>query len=80
QVGANANETINLSLENVAANQIGSQQVKSITASPKATGLTGGDLTVTGNGQSEDFKVKAGASAKEIAKGLNGIIGGLTAT
>ncbi len=80
QVGANANETINLSLENVAANQIGSQQVKSVTASPKTTGLTGGTLTVTGNGQSEDFTVKAGASAKEIAKGLNGIIGGLTAT
>ncbi|WP_028694549.1 flagellin [Pseudomonas cremoricolorata] len=82
QVGANANETINLSLENVAANNIGSQQIKSLTtgADPKANGLTGGLITVTGNGQSEDYTVAAGASAKDIAKGLNGLIGGLTAS
>lgn len=80
QVGANANETINLSLENVAANNIGSQQIKSITASPKLTGLTGGDITVTGNGQSQTYTVDPSASAKDIAKGLNGLIGGLTAS
>ncbi|MBF8725586.1 flagellin [Pseudomonas putida] len=80
QVGANANETINLSLDNVAANNIGSQQLKSVTAAPKKDGLTGGDIVVTGNGQSETYKVGAGASAKEIAKGLNGVIGGLSAT
>ncbi|AUA33891.1 flagellin [Pseudomonas sp. SGAir0191] len=80
QVGANANETINLSLDNVAANNIGSQQLKSVTAAPKADGLTGGDIVVTGNGQSETYTVGAGASAKEIAKGLNGVIGGLSAT
>jgi len=80
QVGANANETINLSLENVAANNIGSQQIKSATSDPKLTGLTGGDITVTGNGESKTYTVAAAASAKEIAKGLNGIVGGLTAT
>lgn len=80
QVGANANETINLSLENVAANNIGSQQIKSATSDPKLTGLTGGDITVTGNGESKTYNVAAAASAKEIAKGLNGIVGGLTAT
>ncbi|MGY2258367.1 flagellin N-terminal helical domain-containing protein [Pseudomonas sp. SDO55104_S430] len=80
QVGANANETINLSLENVAANNIGSQQVKSATSAPKLTGLTGGNVTVTGNGESKTYAVGAGASAKEIAKGLNGIVGGLSAT
>ena len=80
QVGANANETINLSLENVAANNIGSQQIKSATSDPKLTGLTGGDITVTGNGESKTFTVGAAASAKEIAKGLNGLVGGLTAS
>ncbi|WP_313741202.1 flagellin [Pseudomonas sp.] len=80
QVGANANETINLSLDNVAANNIGSQQVKSLTADPKAAGLTGGAITVTGNGQSETYTAAPGASAKEIAKGMSGLIGGLTAT
>lgn len=80
QVGANANETINLSLENVAANNIGSQQIKSQSLDPKAGGLTGGDITVTGNGDSKTFTVEAAASAKDIAKGLNGLIGGLTAS
>ncbi|MDZ5601561.1 flagellin [Pseudomonas sp. RP23018S] len=80
QVGANANETINLSLENVAANNIGSQQIKSLSSPPVANGLTGGDITVTGNGQSETYTVGAGASAKDVAKGLGGLIGGLTAT
>ncbi|WP_460416220.1 flagellin N-terminal helical domain-containing protein [Pseudomonas sp. microsymbiont 2] len=80
QVGANANETINLSLENVAASNIGSQQIKSITAAPKLTGLTGGAIDVTGNGESKSYTVAAGASAKDIAKGLNGLIGGLTAS
>ncbi|WP_059394775.1 flagellin N-terminal helical domain-containing protein [Pseudomonas putida] len=85
QVGANANETINLSLENVAANNIGSHQIQSVTAAPKVGGLTGGAITVTGNGQSQTYTVPASgatssASAKDIAKGLNGLIGGLTAT
>jgi flagellin len=80
QVGANANETINLSLENVAANNIGSQQIKSQSLDPKAAGLTGGDIVVTGNGDSKTYTVAAAASAKDIAKGLNGLIGGLTAS
>ena len=80
QVGANANETINLSLENVAANNIGSHQIKSASSDPKLTGLAGGDITVTGNGESETYTVGASASAKEIAAGLNGLVGGLSAT
>ena len=75
QVGANANETINLSLDNVAANNIGSQQIKSGTILAVA-----GKITVTGNGQTADVDVAANASAKDIAKGMNGAIGGLTAT
>ena len=65
----------------MAANNIGSQQIKSATATPVVGGLVGGNtITVTGNGQSEDYAVAAKASAKDIAKGLNGLIGGLTAS
>ncbi|WAT32001.1 flagellin N-terminal helical domain-containing protein [Pseudomonas sp. GXZC] len=80
QVGANANETINLSLENVAANNIGSQQVKSGALTPNATGLAVGSIAITGNGQTASVAVAAGDSAKTIAAGLNGAIGGLSAT
>ena len=80
QVGANANETINLSLENVSAQNIGSQQVKSTAITPTALGVGATTLKVTGNGQTADVDVKVGASAKTIAAGLNGAIGGLSAT
>ncbi|PPV40851.1 flagellin [Ectopseudomonas oleovorans] len=80
QVGANANETINVTLGNISANSIGSQQVKSVGVEPSTTGVAGGAITVTGSGQSEDITVDEGASAKEVAKELNGLISGLTAT
>jgi len=80
QVGANANETINLSLENVSANNIGSQQIKSSDVTINATGLAKGDIIVTGNGQNTTVSYDEGASAKDIAAKLNGSIGGLTAT
>ena len=80
QVGANANETINLSLENVAANKIGSQQIKTSGVKIDDTGLVKGDINVTGNGQSKDISYAAGASAKDIAAQLNGAIGGLSAS
>ncbi|WP_339468109.1 MULTISPECIES: flagellin N-terminal helical domain-containing protein [unclassified Pseudomonas] len=79
QVGANANETINLSLENVSANNIGSQQLKSVAIAP-GTGTVAGAINVTGNGQTGTYTVGAGDSAKTIASNLNGLIGGLTAT
>ncbi|PYB78039.1 MULTISPECIES: flagellin [Pseudomonas] len=80
QVGANANETINLTLENVAASNIGSQQVKSTAIAPTSGGLASGSLSVTGNGQTATVNYAAGASAKQIASNLNGSIGGLSAT
>jgi flagellin len=80
QVGANANETINLSLENVAANNIGSQQIKSSALTPNATGIAAGKIAITGNGQSEVVDVNLADSAKTIAASLNGAIGGLSAT
>ncbi|MHC6226649.1 flagellin N-terminal helical domain-containing protein [Pseudomonas sp. X10] len=80
QVGANANETINLSLDNVAANNIGSQQIKSQAVAIDDTGLTAGEIVVTGNGQTKTISYADGASAKEVASKLNGSIGGLSAT
>ncbi|MBD8190811.1 flagellin [Pseudomonas fluorescens] len=80
QVGANANETINVSLDNVAANNIGSQQVKSVAITPNATGLTAANFDITGNGQTANVAYDVGASAKDIAAKANGAIGGLTAT
>lgn len=80
QVGANANETINISLGNVAANKIGSQQVDSVAITPDTTGVAGGAVTVTGSGEVQTVTVAAGASAKDIAKQLDGLITGLSAT
>ncbi|MBH3367052.1 flagellin [Pseudomonas carnis] len=80
QVGANANETINLSLENVSAQNIGSQQIKSSKIALNATGVAATTLNVTGNGQTGKVDVGVGDSAKTIAAGLNGVIGGLSAT
>ncbi|KAF1032492.1 MAG: B-type flagellin [Pseudomonas sp.] len=81
QVGANANQVINMSLGNVAANNIGSQQLLSNAQTPNATGVGGGSITVTGGGQtSAALTIAAGASAKQIAAQLNGAVGGLQAT
>ena len=80
QVGANANETINLSLENVAANNIGSQQIKSSQVAVDAVGLAASDMVVTGNGQTKTVSYANGASAKDVASLLNGAVGGLSAT
>jgi flagellin len=79
QVGANANETINLSLDNVAANNIGSQQMKSAAIAPGA-GIVGGAVVVTGNGQTASVTLAAASSAKDTAQLINGAVGGLSAT
>src|SRR5450830_815641 len=81
QVGANANQTINMSLGNVSANNIGSQQLLSSAQTPNATGVAAGTITVTGGGQtSAALAIAAGDSAKNIAAQLNGAVGGLQAT
>lgn len=80
QVGANANQTINMSLGNVSASNIGSQQLLSNAPTPGA-GVAGGKITVTGGGQvSDELTIDAKASAKDIAAQLNGAVGGLQAT
>lgn len=80
QVGANANETINMSLGDVSANNIGSQQLKSVAIAPSATGVAAGAIAVTGGGQTATVNIAAGQSAKATAAQLNGVIGGLSAT
>ncbi|SKA98766.1 flagellin [Pseudomonas extremaustralis] len=80
QVGANANQTIDMTIGNVAANNIGSQQLKTQALQPSATGITGGAITVTGGGQTANLTLAAGASAKQIAAQMNGAVGGLSAS
>ncbi|HAN54331.1 MAG TPA: flagellin, partial [Pseudomonas sp.] len=81
QVGANANETINVSLGNISATKIGSQQVKSEEIEATDTGIEAGTITVTGSGKvSETIEIAAGASAKDIAKALDGAVTGLSAS
>lgn len=84
QIGANANETINVTLGDISANKIGSQQLKSGTIAANATTVVG-ELTfnVTGGGSSKEVKVGAATvsnSAKDVAKALNGAVPGLSAT
>ncbi|KTC35829.1 branched-chain alpha-keto acid dehydrogenase subunit E2 [Pseudomonas putida] len=79
QIGANANETINVTLGDVSANAIGSQQVKSVGVAVSADGVAGGAIKVTGGGTTKDVTIDAKASAKTIASQLNGAVPGLTA-
>ncbi|MGP7733910.1 flagellin [Oceanimonas smirnovii] len=87
QVGANSNETIDLSLKSVAANKIGSQR-EVLTAGTASVGLgaanaaaadvsgdngvAGGTFTINGL-EAKDVTVGAGASAKDIAKEINNV-------
>ena len=80
QIGANANQTINMTMGDVSANSIGSQQIKSAAITPDNKGVVGGAIKISGGGEIADITVKGGASAKEIAKQMNGAIGGLAAT
>lgn len=87
QVGANANETINLSLSSVAAEDIGSSQVNlqsSSTgygsASAAATDLSGAHdiddqtYTITGRGgNAVEVAITAGSSASDAAKAINAV-------
>lgn len=84
QIGANANETINVTLGDISASKIGSQQVKSGTIAANDTAVVG-ELTfnVTGGGSAKEVKVGAAGvstSAKDVAKALSGAVPGLSAT
>lgn len=80
QIGANANQTINMTMGDVSASAIGSQQIKSVAIEPGTTGVAAGAIKISGGGEIADIEVKEGDSAKEIAKLMNGAIGGLSAT
>ena len=85
QVGANANQTINVSIQSAKATDIGNNTLTSLygdgtagtTASSTATGaneITAQNLTVTsGTGTTTAVKVNAGDSAKKIAAGVNSL-------
>ncbi|WP_213876057.1 flagellin [Pseudomonas sp. dw_358] len=80
QVGSDANQTINITLGDVSANTIGSDQVNSTAIAPSTTGVTGGAITVTGGGAATTVTIASGSSAATTAAALNGAVAGLTAT
>lgn len=82
QVGANAYETINVSLSNVAANKIGSQQLNTIDIAPAVNGHTAaGDIKIATGGVEGTITVVANESAASIASQINELgLGGVTAT
>jgi flagellin len=79
QVGSNSNQTINMTLGDVSANNIGSQQMKTASLTAGA-GVTTGTVTVVGSGQTATLTIGTADSAKKTAAQFNGAIGGLTAT
>lgn len=87
QVGANANETINVSLGNISATKIGSYQMgdsgtsmAGIRLADGSTDLTAGNITVQGGGNTADIAITGTESAKELAKKFDGAISGLSAS
>ncbi|MGQ7274464.1 flagellin N-terminal helical domain-containing protein [Marinobacter sp. V034] len=82
QVGANANQTINVSLSSARGTDIGNYTadsegtlLRNATAAnataPTTNGVTGENLTISGNGASETVAIGAGASAADIATAVN---------
>lgn len=88
QVGANANETIDLQLKSVAADKIGSNRFSLAAAAGGAglgrasatnsagsmsNGVASATLTLKGAGDNKSFDIAAGATAKDIASSINGL-------
>lgn len=82
QVGANANQTINVSLSSARATDLGNytaaaggvQEGSAVTAAAAAPAnpIAAGEIvTVSGNGETETFTTVGGESAKDIAAGIN---------
>ncbi|EXF93883.1 branched-chain alpha-keto acid dehydrogenase subunit E2 [Pseudomonas fluorescens HK44] len=80
QVGANANQTINMTLGDVGAGNIGSQQVKSTSVTPAAAPVAAGAITINGSGGTATVNTVATDSAKTIAAKMDGAVSGLSAT
>lgn len=82
QVGANANQTINVSLSSARATDIGNYTadadgaqlgfaVAAATAAPANPVAASETVTVSGNGETETFTTVGGESAADIATGIN---------
>lgn len=88
QIGANAYETIDVTLKDTSATALGSNQVgsgASTTAGSVAGGsgsalTSSGSITLVGGGKSTAVTYASGDSAKTIAGNMNGQIPGLTAS
>ncbi|RJF98610.1 flagellin [Noviherbaspirillum saxi] len=73
QVGANANQTISISMDNASTSKLGSTQASSLTASNNGTALASADLTINGvaigaSVAASDNASTAGASSSAISK------------
>jgi flagellin len=73
QVGANANQTISISMDGATTDKLGSTQASSLTAYNNGTALAGGDLTLNGvsigaSVAASDTASTGGASASAISK------------
>ncbi|WP_145248355.1 flagellin N-terminal helical domain-containing protein [Pseudomonas oryzihabitans] len=88
QIGANAYETIDVTLKDTSATALGSNQVGSGASTSAGSAVAGsggalttsGKITLVGGGKSQDVTYKAGDSAKTIAGAMNGQIPGLAAS
>ncbi|WP_273861443.1 flagellin [Pseudomonas sp. LA5] len=88
QIGANAYETIDVTLKDTSATALGSNQVGSgastsagsVVAGSGNALASGGTVTLVGGGKSQPVDYSAGDSAKTIAGKMNGQIPGLAAS
>lgn len=77
QVGANADQTISVSMGNAQASKIGAQQMTTavaafgVTASGSANAVTSGSLVVNGSVGSKTVNVTAGMEARDVAAKVN---------
>jgi flagellin len=73
QIGANANQTIAVSMDSAQTSKLGSSQAASLTASNNGTAMGGGDITLNGvsvgaSSAASDTASTGGKSASAIAK------------
>src|SRR5690606_26814701 len=80
QVGANAYETINLTMNSVAASKIGTNQVASVAVAPSAAGAAAVNYTIRSGADEAVINAGAGESAKSVAAKMNGAVPGVSAT
>lgn len=88
QIGANAYETIDVTLKDTSATALGSNQVGSGASTSAGSAVagsgnalaSGGTVTLVGGGKSQDVVYAAGDTAKTIASKMNGQIPGLAAS